>query len=209
MSKSSKVSVVMVVHEAYLPYLNTAINHLKSQSPHELILVANGCSLDIPCISIRNSRLSHACNVGIEAATGEYIVRLDADDWIDSNLIQTEESFLDAHPEVDCVWCDYINAHEHKKTDDFEVFMLEFNPQFELEHACGAMFRKSVWRDLGGYDEELEYQEAFDFWARFSRAGYRAERIEVPMYLYRRGHESMSTNPERDAVRKQLEDKYK
>ena len=211
MSKNSKVSVIVVSHDKYLPYLRTALDSLKSQVPHELILVLNGCSADVSAdkvISIPPTTLATACNVGISEATGDYIVRLDADDWVDSDLLLKEQEYLDNNPHADCVWCDYVEALKSNEGEDWEVFLLEVSPQHVLEHACGAMYRKTVWENLGGYDEDLEYQEAFDFWQRFHHAGYKAERIEVPMYLYRKGHGSMSTNPIRDAVRKQLEEKY-
>lgn len=210
MSTNSKVSVVVVVHPQYLNYLPNALNSLKTQSlNHELVLVCNGCSIDHPnSHSISSRSLSRAANYGIRHATGEYIVRLDADDWIDSSLLTTETQILDENPEIDAVWCDYMTAVQHSVGDGFETFLLDQLPQYSLEHACGVMFRKSVWEDLGGYDEDLDYQEAFDFWCRFEVAGYHAQRLEVPLYLYRRGHGSMSTNPERGEVRKSLEIKY-
>lgn len=211
-SKKPLVSVIVVVHPTYLSLLKTALDSLKSQIPHELVLVLNNCYADIKgnkTIYIPYpATLAHACNVGISKCSGEYIVRLDADDWIDNQLLELERDYLDQHPEIDCVWCDYIEAKSHKKGEDFETFMLEHSPQHALEHACGAMYRKSVWQELGGYDPDLEYQEAFDFWCRFNQGGYKAERLEVPLYLYRKGHTSMSTNPERDAVRAHLENKY-
>ena len=108
------------------------------------------------------------------------------DDWVDQAILEKEFQFLDENPEIDCVWCDYIQADTLVQGDGFETFLLSHLPQMTLEHACGAMFRKSVWEELGGYDEELDYQEAFDFWCRFHDEGYRAQRLEIPLYLYRR-----------------------
>ena len=207
-SKSSKVSVIIVVHSAYLPLLGNAVAHLKANKSHELIIVGNGCIVDYPSISIPNTTLAAACNVGIHQSTGEYIVRVDADDWVDSELIELQSKYLDKNPEVDCVWCDYIQAQPQHLTEDYQVYLLEHDPQDTLEHACGAMYRKSVWTELGGYDPELKYQEAYDFWLRFNQKGFKAERLEVPLYLYRRGHNSMSTNPERDKVRQEIRNKY-
>ena len=80
--KSSKVSVIVVVHPEYLPFLPTALNSLKTQSlSHELVVVANGCSIDVDGVhSVSECNLSRAANSGIAKASGEYIVRLDADD---------------------------------------------------------------------------------------------------------------------------------
>ena len=209
-SKPSKVSVIIVVHSTYLPYLRNAVAHLKGQNC-EIIVVGNGCIVDmagVNAISCGNTTLANSCNLGIQAARGEYIVRVDADDWVDSELIEKERKFLDENPEVDCVWCDYIQAHTHVSGEGYEVFTLDHDPQTTLEHACGAMYRKSVWQELGGYDSSLKFQESYDFWIRFNQSGFKAERLEVPLYLYRKGHESMSTSPEREKVRKEIEAKH-
>lgn len=205
------VSVILVVHQNYLMYLPTALHSLKTQlDNHELIIVANGCQLDMSqAISIPQTTLADACNVGIQSSNGEYIVRLDADDWVDSELILKESQYLDEHPECDAVWCDYIEARQVPTETDCEIYTLEHLPQPALEHACGAMFRKSVWQALGGYDESLPYQEGYDFWQRFRQAGYTADHLSLPMYIYRKGHGSMSTNPERETIRQMLENKYK
>jgi hypothetical protein len=70
------------------------------------------------------------------------------------------------------------------------------------------MFRRTAWEDLGGYDESLDYQESFDFWQRFKREHKRSKHLALPLYFYRQHEGSMSTNPERDRVRQQLEVKY-
>ena len=208
------VSVILVVHQSYLMYLPTVLHSLKDQlEGHELIIVANGCQVDMPeAISIPETNLATACNIGVNASNGEYIVRIDADDWVDAEFIQLESEYLDSHPETDAVWCDYIAAHQ-QPTDSgegCEIFTLENMPQPVLEHACGAMYRRSVFDHLGGYDEELEFQEGYDFWQRFYKAGYIADHLTKPLYIYRRGHASMSTNvQERQKVRKMLEERYK
>jgi len=120
---------------------------------------------------------------------------LDGDDWIDPQMLDLEEQYLDDHPEIDCVWCDYWKSYQQE--GEFEVYHLEHCPQNDLEHACGAMYRRSVWENLGGYDGSLERQEAFDFWLRFHKAGFKAEHIPYPLYYYRQHPNSMSTDVER------------
>lgn len=134
-------------------------------------------------------------------------MRLDADDFIDSSMIDTLTDYLDTHPDVHAVWCDYMLANEVPR-ETFTTFYLQPYPQDTLEHPCGVMIRKSVFNALGGYDETLDYQEGYDFWCRFKQAGYIAERLPQPLYFYRRGHQSMSTNPARAAVRARLERYY-
>lgn len=207
--ESKNLSVVIVVHQGYLRYIKEALGALRSQTLHdfETIIVANGCEYE-GAIETSPVTLAEACNIGIEQAKGEYIVRLDADDWLDQELLNVEYEYLSNHPDLDACWCDFIAAHEAVRSADSVTHNLEYHPNDELEHACGVMFRRSVWNDLGGYDETLKYQESYDFWSRFKRAGYRAAHLRKPLYVYRRGHESMSSNPEREQVRKELKAKY-
>ena len=62
----------------------------------------------------KKDTLAAACNKAILKANGEYIVRLDADDYIHHSLIELEKNYLDSHPEIDCVWCDYWKTYEDR-----------------------------------------------------------------------------------------------
>ena len=207
-SESKSLSVIIVVHQEYLKYLPKALSALTSQTLNdfETIIVANGCEYE-DAIETFPCTLAEACNIGISQAQGEYIVRLDADDWLDQELLEVEYNYLEANPSLDAVWCDYIAAREISKSESHTTHSLSYHPNPNLEHACGVMFRRSAWEELDGYDEDLKYQESFDFWSRFNKK-YKAGRIQRPLYIYRRGHESMSANPERLEVRRRLEVKY-
>jgi alpha-1,6-rhamnosyltransferase len=186
----SRISVIVITHPAYQKYLSQALESIPVSSRLEIVVWEN-----------KNDTLAAACNKAILKSTGDYIVRVDADDTIDERLIQIEADYLDNHPEIDCVWCDYWKKYEER---------LELCPQETLEHAGGAMFRREVWEKLGGYTPELEYQESFDFWLRFHKAGMKAARIEQPLYYYRQHPGSMSTNVEaREKVRQQILERHR
>jgi len=199
-----KVSVVLVVHPKYLSLLPIALKSLKEQTyPNlETIVVANGTK-DVKADIYCDGTLAHACNQGIKAATGEYIIRIDADDWIEPNLVEVEVGYFDRHPGIDAVWCDYWKSYE-EKGDGYSVHHLEHLPNDDLEHACGVMYRKDCWEVLGGYNETLEYQESFDFWLRF-RKQFRVSRLALPLYFYRQHDGSMSSNlREREEARTRI-----
>lgn len=176
--------MIIVVHDAYQSLLKTALQSIKSG---EVIVVENN-----------DNTLAYACNRGIERARGEYIVRVDADDWIEPDLIARELNYLENH-DCDAVWCDYWKTYEHYEG----VHELEYYSQPDLEHACGVMFKRKCWEELGGYDENLPYQESYEFWHRFKQY-YKAEHLELPLYYYRQHDGSMSTNPERLEVREMI-----
>lgn len=192
-SRRSKVSVIMVYHRKYENLMVQALKSLQSQTRSPEVVLVRGDGI----------RLARSSNLGCAASTGEYLVRIDADDWVEPDMIEQEAHYLDQHPKADCVWCDFIESREIAPN----VFALDVTPQETLEHACGAMMRRSVWESLR-YDESLDYQEGYDFWCRFKQAGYKGHRLSLPAYYYRKHQGSMSTNPERDRIRHELESKY-
>ena len=186
-----KVSVVVITSPGYEMFLAKTLASLrKQQVSHEVILEDNP-----------HRTLATACNRAIDRAEGEYIVRVDSDDWVANSLLSTEAKYLDLNPDIDCVWCDYWKSFDNHT---------EYMAQPLLEHACGAMFRKSVWENLGGYDESLHYQEAFEFWQHFHAEGLKAVRIEQPLYYYRQHATSMSRNvKEKMKTRQMILERYR
>lgn len=97
-----KISLIIPVYNVE-KYVNICLNSIIHQLYKNLeIIVINDGSKDssgiicehlsvkdnrITYISTENKGASHARNIGIEAATGEYIWFIDADDWIDNEAI--------------------------------------------------------------------------------------------------------------------------
>lgn len=97
------VSVIVPVYNVE-QYIDDCLNSIRQQTYTNLeIIIVEDCSTDNSDASIKphlidkrikvihhdkNSGVSAARNTGIEAATGEFIMFVDSDDLIDSNLIQ-------------------------------------------------------------------------------------------------------------------------
>ena len=52
-----------------------------------------------------NQGVAHASNVAIEQATGEYWMRVDADDFLNQYAYSYMGSILDENPDIDFVYC--------------------------------------------------------------------------------------------------------
>ena len=194
--------------------LDQALRSLRQQSrTPKIIVVNNGESAEVAEVVqgypevrqvwVEACTLYKAANAGIRQARTPYIVRLDADDWIDPHLIEEEEDCLDAS-DASCVWPDYWEARDVSHG----IFTLEHRAQDELELSCGAMYCKSCWQAIGGYDEKLHHGDSVDFWHRF-QAKFRTVRLPKPLYYYRKGHASMSTEPEREQAIERLNALYR
>jgi len=207
------VSIIVTAHNyaEYLPRcLDSAIDQTYSRDNYEIVVVDDGSTDETPeiiaeyatehpdlvrPIRLDGKGLPAACNAGIEAAKGTYVVRLDADDYFDENLLTVEVSYLDDNPEIDLVFPDYYTVNEAGEIIDHvrnpkvgeEVKLLDRSPL-----AAGAMFRRSAWEAIDGYDESFHYQEDYDFWIRFID-DFDVHNVNLPLMYYRR-HDSNMTH---------------
>jgi glycosyltransferase involved in cell wall biosynthesis len=175
---SPKVSVIVTAHN-YAEYIEEALDSVLDQTfdDFELVVVDDGSTDETPeilreysyeypdtvrIVTLEGIGLAGACNRGIEAAEGEYIIRLDADDYFDENILTIESSYLDANLGVDLVYPDYYTVDKQGEIIDHvrlpkvgeEVKLLDRSPL-----AAGAMYRNEAWKAIGGYNESLRYQE--------------------------------------------------
>ncbi len=106
---SEKISIIVPVYQVE-KYLEKCINSILAQTYKnlEIILVDDGSTDNCPAICDRfqaedprikvihqeNGGLSHARNVGMEHATGDFIGFVDSDDWIEPNMYEVLMSAL-------------------------------------------------------------------------------------------------------------------
>lgn len=105
-----KYSIIVPVYNISKKYLDDCIKSLVAQTygDYEILIIddgsTNGCGIwcdewserynNIKSIHQVNSGVSAARNTGINSSQGSYLIFVDPDDWIDSNLLETIESVL-------------------------------------------------------------------------------------------------------------------
>lgn len=205
-----KISVYMPNHN-YGLYINKAVNSILNQSidDWELIIIDDGSSDDslsildkykdnkkITIISQENKGLNITNNVAIRLARGKYIVRVDADDYVDENFLLVLSNTLDQNPKVGLVYPDYycispddkiINTIRRKNLDK-EVELLDIPA-----HGACTMFRKDVLLNLGTYNEEFSCQDGYDIWIRFIEK-HKPYNVNIPLFYYRQHNASLTKN---------------
>lgn len=199
--KNKLISVIVPVYNQEMfvgRCLRSLLNQSIDQSNYEIILINDGSTdktryaLDLFSGGIirvihkeENKGLPHSLNQGIKAATGKYIVRVDADDYVNEHYLLFLSTFLEMNSHMDAVACDYILV------DSNENVILNKNCK-EEPIGCGIMFKKEQLEQLGLYDEEMRFHEDKDMYMRFTEK-HSLFRIELPLYRYRR-HENNMTN---------------
>lgn len=204
------VSIIITTYN-YAQYVERAIRSALDQSlptSEYEILVVNDCSTDrtpdilqnytdeVRVFNLeKNLGLSGARNFGIQKAKGQFIVFLDADDYIHKDLLKVQKLFLDENPKLDAVSTDYFLVDERGAR-------IEHVNAEEKPIACGIMFRKDFLYNIGLYDETFRAREEEDLRIRWIEK-YNIHNLLIPLYRYRM-HTSNLTKDE-DAMTKHQE----
>jgi glycosyltransferase involved in cell wall biosynthesis len=195
------VSLIITTYN-YAQYVERAIRSAVDQSlAHDQfeIIVVNDCSTDGTKQILENfeqdSRvfnleenlgLAGARNFGIKKAKGQFIVFLDADDYIHKETLRLQKLFLEENTSLDAVSVDYYLVDERGKH-------LEHVNAAEKPIACGVMFRKDFLFNIGLYDEGFRAREEEDLRIRWT-SRYNIYNIVLPLYRYRMHDSNLTKN---------------
>jgi glycosyltransferase involved in cell wall biosynthesis len=211
-----QVSVIVPTYNR-AKYVGRTIRSLLAQNweknNYEIVVINNGSAdqtpmvLDVFSDSIKiinlpqNMGLPHALNVGIKQARGEFVVRVDDDDYLHGDFLKTLYNFLEMNKNFDAVCCDYLLI------DDREQVIGRKNAEKD-PIACGIMFRKDQLIDIGLYDEKFLFREDEDLRKRYTEK-YKIQRVELPLYRYMMHSENMTNQKDKmDFFKKELENKH-
>lgn len=157
-----------------------------SDDPQTLAVLSRLKELDrIHVIHGKHCGVSSARNTGIAAASGKYILPLDSDDKIDSTYLRKASIILDKDPDIGIVYSKaklFGAVNEEWKLPEFSIpEMLYANIIFVT-----AMFRKSDWIKVNGFDEAMVYGlEDYEFWLSILELKRKVYRIPEILFFYR------------------------
>lgn len=193
------VSIIMAVHNS-APTLNTAINSIIAQTFQnwELIIINDGSTdsfndvigefndmrIRVLCNST-NEGLSASLNRGIEAASGEYIARMDADDICYPERIQCQYNQIRKQPEVDLLGCGILLFELDGRplkllsvpSQDNDIRIMGLNGSYPLFHPTWMGRRQ--WFRQNQYDPVFRKAQDFELLLRASPRSKYANLAEV------------------------------
>lgn len=193
------VSVVIPVFNTEPTLLREALDSVRGQTvPNvEIVVVDDGSKNhdtidflarqhDIRLVRQENKGVAGALNRGISHASGEFIVTMGSDDRINTEYVEKCLSVMRSG-QARIVHTDHrdfgTRDEQHRAQDVVGISDLIHTNKF----VAGAMFRRSDWQALGGFDESLRVgYEDWEWWVRILATGGFSVRAEGAMYEYRR-----------------------
>jgi glycosyltransferase involved in cell wall biosynthesis len=113
-----------------------------------------------------------ARNTGIRLAKGEFILPLDSDNRLRGVYLDEGVSLLKNNPSVGVIYADAEYFGERSGRWHVPEFDLLSLVRGNFIDAC-ALYRKKLWEEVGGYDEQMICMgwEDWDFWLRVACHG--------------------------------------
>ncbi len=197
-----RVSVIVAAYNQGR-HLEQCIRSLLSQSmprdEYEIIVVNDGSTDETPAVMAKyrsevsgvhhesNRGLAQACNTGLDHAQGEYIIRVDSDDWVTENALLSLHQIVSRQRGAEIVLPDYwrIVGEEH----------LLQSPRRENVFtwlAGGSMMSKEAVMAAGRY--RPLFWEEYDLYIRMLEQGARVARLPQALLCYRTHPESMTAH---------------
>ncbi len=205
-----KITVYIASHN-YGKYLQAAIESVLRQTLDgwELLLFNNDSTDNtgeifgryegdprIRVFKTRHMALPHIANLALKKSRGEYIMRLDADDVLDENILLVLSNYLDRHPDIALAFPDYFLIDDYGELISHErrnrIYHSNHLLDIPANGAC-TMIRAKVLKKLGGYREDLGAQDGFDIWSRITRE-HKCTNVNLPLFYYRRHGNNLTEN---------------
>jgi glycosyltransferase involved in cell wall biosynthesis len=214
--QQEKISIVIACYNDH-EYIKQAVISALNQTYEnkEIIVVDDGSNsktkavikdlepnLDF-IITQDNRGVSVARNIGIEAATGKFILILDSDDFFEPTFCEKAIQVFQSNSSIKIVTC-YANWFSSSGNP------LKFKPEggslknFLINNAAlSVIFKRSDFLSAGGYDEEMvRGYEDWELYIRLLKSGGRAE--VIPEYLFNYRNKNNSRNKKANRKKHQI-----
>jgi len=143
--------------------------------------------------------LQRVANRVLALAGGRYIIRLDADDWLDESALLLMVAKLESDPRLGLVYGNYFYTDSHGHVIGVErrqKLGSEDGARHLPPHGACTMVRTRELKAVGGYSEDVDAQDGWDLWHKLMHR-VQAASLEAPLFYYRQHEQSLSRNDRR------------
>ncbi|RVD61180.1 glycosyltransferase [Mesorhizobium sp. M2D.F.Ca.ET.185.01.1.1] len=215
MAHNPLVSIVVAAHNAEAT-LARALDSLLEQeiADWEAIIVDDASTDRSPAIiaayverdarfqtlTISANSPARARNSGISTARGQWLMFLDADDWVDASFLAKMLSALKTAPDAVAAYCG-----SRRVIPDGALTPPSISPEVAVQpfetfaRRCvicthALLVDRGAIVGLGGFDASLRTWEDWDLWQRLARLGRRWVMVDEPLAFHRINPNALSRN---------------
>lgn len=207
---------VYILNHNYAHYLEAAVESVLEQNYEniEILLIDDGSTDDSvkfieknyssnPKITfiknIESQGLIKCCNQALQLANGEVLMRLDADDFLEANAIDSLVNFFSRQKakcqDIVAVFGDYFEIDQagHKIREIRKQSDRKGGIDFLVPiHGACTLIDIQWLNSIGGYDNDFTRQDGFYIWAQASALGKQILGCSKVIFSYRKHQLSLS-----------------
>lgn len=203
---------VYITNFNYSEYIEKSIRSVLSQSYKNIeIIIVDDNSTDRskeilkkfikhPKIKIifnkKNLGLLKSSNIAIKASSAKYIMRLDADDFLNKKIVEVFIKKMIKKPNIAMVYSDYYEVNSNgKKLGAIKQINLNSKKSIKdrpILAAC-CLFKKEALFSVNLYDESFTRQDGYDIWYKLFD-NYDFEYVPKYLFFYRKHQNSLTKN---------------
>ena len=208
---NNKIQVsVYLLNYNYAKYIEKSIKSVLNQTfkNFELIIIDDGSTdnskkliskySEHPKIRIiyqKNKGLISSSNIAIKASLGEFIIRLDADDYFDKNALSILYNEIKKDKNVGIVYPNFYEVDENSKI--ISVVRKDLSKSKKIKdnpgHGACCLIRKNFLLNENLYDEKFDRQDGYNLWYKFYQK-YKIKYVELPLFYYRQHKNNLTKN---------------
>ena len=153
----------------------------------------------------KNLGVGASSQIAFEVHTGNYFMRVDADDFLSPISCATLHLALTSNLDLSFAYADHFRVNEKGykqrlvKLDSFDKL---------IRHGAGVLYRSVDISSVGGFDSSLRNCEDMDLLLRLTRSGMLSTRVPLPLYRYYQHEDNISRSSEQINTEKRLRQKY-
>ena len=185
-------------------YINWELIIIDEASEDDTIVIAESYISKFPKkIKLLSNKspigLQKLSNKVLKLANGKYMMRLDADDWLDESALLLMVSKLESKEGLGLVYGNYFYTDEKGNNLGMEkraIFGQEDVSGNVPPHGACTLFRTRSLKSVGGYSEQVDAQDGWDLWFKlYNKIGVAS--VVAPVFYYRQHGKSLSRNQNR------------